>query len=98
MPSNVYVCLSCFKGFKTRGELKIHKCGEVIPEPKVEKEMKDIPDKQESIQASSQGEETDFDRKKAINDLKDHGIISDKRSVTKKSDAELKEMLEDIEA
>lgn len=98
---NVCPCFKCGEWFPTLGALKAHTCG-VKPEAKKVEDKKEI--KEEPVVETGETTEeeiketTDFNRDDAINALKEAGIITDKRSVTRKSDEEVQEMLKEIEA
>lgn len=109
MPKGVYPCFKCGEWFETKGQQKAHVCGVPATTVKAVEEVKvvkpaEVPIENKtdeaivaSIEDSSTKEESaEFNRKESIDKLKDAGVIKDKRSVTHKSDDELKEMLEEI--
>ena len=95
---SVYLCQKCNKWFKTKPELKNHKCG------KVEKSTPaffEKPKQTESVKGVIDSVPTDasletiltLDRTDLIAELKEKELIKDARSVKGKTEEELSEML-----
>lgn len=103
MSKNIYPCFICGQWFDTKGEQKTHKCGSPVKqEDKVEEEVKEEvvevgetpAESTENTENSEEVGDTEFNRKETVKALIEAGVIADGRSVSRKTDEELAEMLE----
>jgi len=92
MGKNIYPCFKCGSWFETIGAQKAHarKCTGVKPIAVKAGEKKES--------SNVVKESAEFNREEAIVKLKEAEVIKDKRSVARKTDEELIDMLKAIEA